>query len=281
MLGNPRATKLVIYAADPTTSTIFWTQVVDAPQKDITQDFFIKTAGAFVASVVKDQFGRPVRGASVSHSSGQSTKTDENGFFQLAFANKKILEDNPTVAIQANDYKASSVVLGSFEKKSVSAPVDFGKSFWLKTMTEFTNTSIPVAKALITETAFRDFYQSKNANVEIIYTLKSIEMESNQIAVRFKASRTTDGKKEFVAATIKVNNETVETTSVGIIRYFKAGTLAVEVTNPNPDAGILYLEENMSLPVPTPASRAQIVEITVEVKEAARWHNEIVRGCFV
>lgn len=270
ILTNPRASKWVIYAADPTTTTIFWAQVIDAPRKDITQDFFIKSVGAYVASVVKDQFGRPVRGAMVSHSSGQSTKTDEFGFFQLAFVNKKILEDNPTFSIQANDYKGSSISLRGFDKKSRQPSTDFGKSFWLKTMTDYVNGAVPEAKAVITETSFEEFYESKNSNVEDIYTVKSIVMESSQIAVRFKAAQTTDGKKEFVAASLKVNDETYQTTPEGIVRYLKAGTLAIEVVNSNPDAELLFLEESMSLPVPTPASRAQIVEVTVSVKEALR-----------
>ncbi|MFN3589492.1 MAG: hypothetical protein ACK4UP_08920, partial [Spirosomataceae bacterium] len=270
MLGNPRASKWVIYAADPVSSSILWTKVVDAPKEDIMQDFYLKTAGATVASVVKDQFNRPVRGASVTHASGLSTKTDENGFFQLSFLTKKMLEDNPTVSIQANDYKAKSVILGSFEKKTTQTSSDFGKSFWMKTMTDYVNGAVPAAKSLITEIAFRETYQSKNANVETIYTVKTIEMESNQVAVRFKTSRTTDGKKEFVAATIRVNGELVETTSMGALRYLKAGTLAMEVINPNPDAETLYLEESTSLPVPIPASRGQIVDVTVEVKEAFR-----------
>ena len=270
MLGNPRATKWVIYAVDPVNSSVLWTKVVDAPKKDITQDFYLKTAGATLASVVKDQFNRPVRGASVTHASGLSTKTDENGFFQLSFLTKKMLEDNPTVSIQANDYKAKSVVLGSFDKKTIQTPNDFGKSFWIKTMTDYVNGAVPAAKALITETAFREMYQSKNANVETIYTVKTIEMESNQVAVRFKTSRTTDGKKEFVAATIRVNGELVQTAAAGTLRYLKAGTLTVDVVNPNPEAEILYLEESASLPVPIPASRGQIVEVTMEVKEAFR-----------
>lgn len=270
ILNNPRTTKWVVYAADPVTSTVFWTQVIDAPKKDITQDFYIKTSGATVASVLKDQFGRPVRGASVSHSSGLSTKTDENGFFLLSFVSKKILEDNPTISVQANDFKAKSVVLGSFDKKTVQTPTDFGKSFWLKTLTDYTNASVPEAKSMITEATFRELFQSKNANVETIYTVSTVEMESNQIAVRFKTSRTTGGKKEFVSTSIRVNGEIVETSASGVLRYLKAGTLNMEVVNPSIDADVLYLEETMSIPVPTPATRAQVVEVTVEVKEAFR-----------
>jgi hypothetical protein len=273
VISNTNITKIGIMAYRSLGGKPEW-KIIDKPTKNISQNIYFQANGVSIAGNLKDQFGRPVASALVSHPDGGNVRTNEQGAFMINIIDESFIATAGNLTVKAQDFKDASIDISKFSSQIAPPNSDKGISFWKTKIKEFSDVGDLAFEA--TNEVFKADFEQNNSAVSKTFIQKDIKLESIEHLIHLKTYTKVDGKKNYVSSTILLNNEAVSVGENGLKKYVKGKKLSFSVSNPK-DASLLYLEDKIDdFDLPVNSQKGETITIDVMLKEAIKMKGTMI-----
>lgn len=270
---NAEIDDIIIYNRIPGVYSFYQGKRIDKPSfSNIVVDIDLQSMGAAIASVLKDQHGDPIVQATLKHSSGAMTNSNEKGEFILNVQFNPSVESDPTVELIANGYITENIKLSTFSKTTNTeiAP-DLGLSFWDSQIKELQALTRNEFSVLGNEEAFERNFKEYNTQLAAFYKRDSIGAKSIDYIVNIRTYVLDEkGAKQYVSSGLAIGGENIDIPEKGVTKqlFTKGATLIGQIINKDKTAKTLYVDEELSVNFTPPNNKRDTVRLEIKLTEA-------------